>query len=498
FVGDQIVMRDDYVAVHGSVTFGLAVLVGGVLASRVVRLYRRVEASPRGRRALVGLAAFGAFGVLFPPPDRLRVELYRDPCTFAPWVLASSIWRAPQPAPGTPAPTSPWYGPPSARAEQPPTSPPLVTKPPVVVLVTIDATRAEAVLDPKNERHFPLLSRLRATGTTFTNATAPGSQTAVSLSTLFSGKLFTELRWAFYGVGIMRFHYPAEDAAVRFPAILTEHGVHTAAISSVNFQGEDYGVVRGFEDHRVIPKGRQHAYARQIIDPALDVLKHAGDGPTFLYFHLMEPHAPYDRGRRTGTPYERYVSEIGVADRELARVVRLVDQKFADRAVVIVSADHGEAFGEHQTTDHSKTLYQELLHVPLIVRTPDHTKRVVEQRVTLTDLGPTILDIFGLPTPPSFAGQSLVPLLQGRDVTLDRPVLAEGRLRRALIRPDGIKVIDDPRRKIVEVYDLVKDPRELDDVFGLDPRGDAALLALRTFFANNDVRDPSYSPPYKP
>ena len=229
-------------------------------------------------------------------------------------------------------------------------------------------------------------------------------------------------------------------------------------------------------------------------------MRRAHDGPLFLYFHLMEPHAPYDRGKRHGPEYERYLSEIGVADRELSRVVRLVDQKFGDRAVIIVAADHGEAFGEHQTTEHSKTIYQELLHVPLIVRTPDRTARVVEQRVALADLGPTILDIFGVPTPSSFVGESLVPLLEGRDVVLERPILAEGRLRRALIEQNGVKVIDDPRRKTVEAYDLVADPKELRNVFGLDPRADVALVELRTFFRHNELAatDPSYRPPYKP
>jgi choline-sulfatase len=499
FVGAQIFTRDDYVSVHGLVTFGLPLVVGTTLAPRAERLYERLRAGRNGRVALYGLAALAVIGVLFPPPDLLRVELFRDTTTFAPWVLAK-VWRPPSPPTDPPPPSSPWY---ATRGEQPdvaPTTPPLVAKNPVVVMVTIDATRGDAVNDPANAKDLPTISGLRENGIAFLNATSPGSQTAVSLTALFSGKTYTMLDWEYYGVGVMRFGYPASDPAVRFPELLTEHGVRTAAVSSINFQGEEYGVVRGFQDHRVVVHGRQHAMARQVIEPALDILRKAGEGPLFLYFHLMEPHAPYDRGKRTGSDYERYLSEIAVADRELARVVRLVDQKFGDRAVFILAADHGEAFGEHQTKEHSKTLYQEMIHIPLIIRTPEKVKRVVEQRVALADLGPTILDIFGLPTPSRFVGQSLVPILEGKSDKLERPILAEGRLRLTLIEPDGMKVIDDPRRKTVEAYDLVADPNELHDVFGSDPRADGALVELRTFFKNNELaaKRPGYSPPFKP
>ena len=153
--------------------------------------------------------------------------------------------------------------------------------------------------------------------------------------------------------------------------------------------------------------------------------------------------------------------------------------------MVILAADHGEAFGEHQTTQHSKTLYQELVHIPLIIRTPIHRAQEIEDRVTLLDAGPTILDIFGLPTPSQFMGQSLVPFLEHKHPVLERPILAEGRLRRSIVTPDGLKVIDDPRRTVVEAYDLVADPNETTNLWGKDPRADEALLDLRTFFANN-------------
>jgi arylsulfatase A-like enzyme len=303
-----------------------------------------------------------------------------------------------------------------------------------------------------------------------------------------------------HGVGEARFSYPSDDATPRFPQILSDHGVTTVALCSVNFLANDFGVARGFREDRVIPVGRNHAFAQQMIEPLLDRLRRAGNGPLFLYTHLMEPHAPYDRGKvQKGPLHDRYLSEITVADEQIRRVAQLLAQKFADRGVLIISADHGEAFGEHGTWEHTKTLYQELLHVPLLVRGPGIVPRAIDQRVGLVDLGPTILDLFGIGAPGYWEGQSLVPLLAGRDVTLDRPLAAEGRLRHALFFGESLKAIDDPRRKVVEVYDLARDPGETVNLFDTDrAAAEPALAALRAFFTAHTIKKPGYSPVYKP
>jgi arylsulfatase A-like enzyme len=276
--------------------------------------------------------------------------------------------------------------------------------------------------------------------------------------------------------------------------------VGTAAFDSVNFMAGEYGVARGFHEERVVPEGRRHAYGVQVIDALLERLRRVSTEPFFAYTHLMEPHAPYDRGRREGTDWERYLAEIAVADREIGRVQNFLEHRFPGRWILLVSADHGEAFGEHGTFQHTKTLYDELLHVPLLASGPGiFQARTVEERVGLIDLGPTILDLFGVPTPATFEGQSLVPLLAGHGAPLTRPLCAEGRLRRALWMPDGMKVIEDLRRATVEAYDVTRDPEELHDLFDSDPdRAGAALATLRAFFAAHAVKRPGYRPPYKP
>lgn len=498
-IGDHLVMPDDFIASHGVVAWIAATLAGASLAPLAERALLALRARRGGRAALAVVGSVAGAGIAAPPFNDVRLQLFRQPCAVAPWALASALWRAPRPRRQVPAPTSRWF---RARAGEPPT-PSARRRPlpenPVVVLITIDATRADAVNDPKNDALFPTLADMKRRGAWFTAASSPASQTAVSLSTAFSGRYFSELRWEMFGVGASRFAYASDDPAPRFPALLSAAGVGTATWVSISFLSAPYGVVRGFKEEQMSTVGRRHASAKPIIDPLLERLRKAGPEPLFLYAHLTEPHEPYDRGRQDGTPWQRYISEIAVADAQLGRIVRMLDTRFPGRGILIVSADHGEAFGEHGTKEHSKTIYEELVRVPLLIRGAGIAPRRVDERVGLIDLGPTILDLFGQPTPAVYQGQSLVPLLVGEQASLDRPILAEGRLRRALYTKDGLKVIADARRKVVEVYDLAKDPGELRNLWDVErERSDRALAELEAFFAAHARRDPGYHPPYKP
>jgi len=165
----------------------------------------------------------------------------------------------------------------------------------------------------------------------------------------------------------------------------------------------------------------------------------------------------------------------------------------------VVLADHGEAFGEHGTTFHSKTLYQELIHVPLIFYGPGIAAKRHDEWVSLIDVAPTLLALYGQAVPPFMMGESLLPSLVGQpQPPRVRPIAAEGRQRRALVLQEGLKAIEDRRHKTIEAYDLVRDPEELVDLVKQDPvRAAEALSALRSFFAQYAAERDGYRPPYK-
>jgi arylsulfatase A-like enzyme len=493
-VANHLLVPDDYPGLHGAIAWTAATLVGATFAPAVlVSLRTNVSL----RRTATILAALGSFGLVVAPPNDVRLELFREPGASAAWLLASTVWSLPE-VPPIEAP-APWFRARTDANETPPSAPPLLATAPVVVLLTIDAVRADVIADPANDALLPNLARMKREGVFFAQARSPGSQTSVSLTTTFSGRYFSELRWARYGTGSTRFTYAAADPSPRFPSLLTHANVLTESFLALNFLTNDFGVVRGFGAEQLVAKGRDHAPGNVVVEPLLRRLRWAGPEPLFLYAHLTEPHSPYDRGKRTeGTAFERYVSEIAVADGLVGRVSQLLEQRFRDRWLLIVTSDHGEAFGEHGTTFHTKTLYEELVRVPLLVRGAGVRHRRIDEPVGLVDLGATVLDLFGQPTPAAWKGQSLVPLLAGRDVRLERPLLAEGRLRRALFLGD-LKIIEDLRRKTVELYDLASDPRELRSIFDAqDPTSREALGLLRAFFDAHALRAEGYAPPYKP
>jgi hypothetical protein len=340
---------------------------------------------------------------------------------------------------------------------------------------------------------------MKREGVRFTNVTAPGSQTAVSLAALFSGLYFSEERWAPYGTGRSRHPYPAGAPSPRFPELLSARGVATVDVPSLLFLRGDYGVARGFREETVLGMSSRGASGEALTRALVDRLERVGDEPTFLFAHYLEPHSPYGVARTPGpgSPFERYLSMVAVADGYLDRLLRRLEERCGERWILFVSADHGEAFGEHGTTEHGKTLYQELLRVPLLAYGPALSAHVVDAPVGLIDLGPTVLDLFGIATPAAMNGESLVPTLSGKAAHLARPLLAEGRLKRALLLPGGVKVVEDLRRKTVEVYDLAIDPHETRNLWDGDPiRSDHALAELRRFFAVHTLTEGGYTLPY--
>src|SRR5690606_29555281 len=122
-------------------------------------------------------------------------------------------------------------------------------------------------------------------------------------------------------------------------------------------------------------------------------------------------------------------------------------------------------------------VYEEQVRVPMIVVGPGVAPRTIDEPVSLIDVGPTVLDLFGEATPGHVMGQSLVPLLAGRDVELSRPIVVDaGRRKQALIGRDGWKVIRNIRQRTTEAYDLGADPGELTNL--VDTRPDEARARL--------------------
>lgn len=473
------VMRDEYEDIHTAILWPAALGMGACL----LPLWPKRFESGSGRKALfITGGTLAALAILVPPPNQVRFELFGAPGAVASFALAQTVW---------PMPTLPGA---DRSVAFPEPSPGPVESPlradPVVVIFGVDAMRGDVIRNAEHDDQLRHISRLRDEGAYFTRALAPGSQTSVTYTSMFTGRYFSQLDWGYYGEGRARRIYAANDPTPRLAELLSASGVRTVSYLSPGFLAGDFGVARGFREERVI--AISHAHARDLMKPLLRALRKHGKGPGLFFTHLMDPHEPYDRGTlATGSAKERYLSELALVDASVGALHALMKQRFSDRGYIVLLADHGEAFGEHHTTFHSKTLYQELIHVPLIFWGPGIVAERHDEWVSLIDVAPTLLSLFGMPVPSELMGESLRASLEGNpQPPRTLPVAAEGRLKRALVLDSGLKAIEGRRHKTIEVYDLDRDPEELDNLVENDPKRAAdALATLRAFFDQHARED---------
>lgn len=379
----------------------------------------------------------------------------------------------------------------------------------IILYYSVDSLRADLLTDAYAGR-FPEFDRLRNDSVWFTRARAPGSQTVYTLTSVMAGTYFSQQfwssRWVAEGKG-SRGLWPHEDPTVRFPTILADAGIPTVQYGQAVWLLNEYGMTRGFSEEQIIaplpgrPSTKGKWSTGDDIMRAIEArLRRHDDGPLFLFFHDLDPHSPFDLGRiKNGSARDKYLSEIKLVDERIGQLRRLLEELgLTHRTILIFSSDHGEGFGEHGTSFHGGNLYDEQLNVPLLILHPHAPHREVDQPVTLIDLGPTILDLMGLSTPPYFMGQSLVPYLAGKTPKLSRPIIAEGRLKQAMVLPNGLKLIRNQREKTFEIYDLNKDPKELDNLYDkMEGQGHVEMQELVRFFQTHQIRKKGYTIPYR-
>jgi arylsulfatase A-like enzyme len=173
---------------------------------------------------------------------------------------------------------------------------------------------------------------------------------------------------------------------------------------------------------------------------------------------------------------------------------------WADRTVVILTADHGEALGDHGMSWHGSELWESLVRVPLVVYVPGVQPRRVAARRSHIDLAPTMLALMGITAPPGeLSGQSLMPEIEGvagaeadRDVYIDMPIGPFNQTRRALISGPGagVKLLHFGGAQY-QLFDLAVDPQERNDLHRDKDRlapMQAALAAFRARLTEIEVK----------
>ena len=352
---------------------------------------------------------------------------------------------------------------------------------PDVLLITLDTTRADRMGFLGSTRGLtPALDALAASGTVFTRAYAQAPITTVSHATILTG-----LYPPFHGVD--DFGAPLSASVPYLPDLLRRGGYRTAAfVASIVLDprtGTAPGFDRGFSTYdagfrlRSAGEDRYQTLERRGAEVARRAVRWIAAGsrsttePFFAWVHLFDPHDPYDPPAALGARFASalYDGEIASVDRAVATLVAAAGAE----TLIVVAADHGEALGDHGETTHGVFLYEESLHVPLVIRFPQRKAAGVRvtTRVRLADIAPTVLESVGAPVPREMQGQTLLPLTGAHAPADDRPVYAETTYPRRAFgwsplvswRSDRFLYVKAPRR---ELYDLAADPGAARDLAG--------------------------------
>jgi arylsulfatase A-like enzyme len=370
-----------------------------------------------------------------------------------------------------------------------------------VLMITVDSLRADMPWAGYPRAIAPAMTAFAETAVVYSRFYSLSSYTAMSLGGLLSGRYPSELaRDGFYFAGY-------DESVVFFPGLLQKAGVRTMSAQAHFYFDQRAGFRRVFDAYEVVAGlGENHQTDENITAPAqLELaLKMLSDksntqGRFFAWFHFLDPHDKYlahagiEWGHATRDLYD---GEVTFTDQHIGKLLDFVAaQEWGARTAVVISADHGEALGEHGRFRHGFELYDVLTHVPLMIRVPGVAPRRVDAARSAIDLAPTILELQGVKPDPAMEGTSLVPELHGaalpaRDVILDLPRTSDSDRRRALIRGD-LKLLALGDDDAFQLYDLQADPHEgKDQQWGRR----AELAAMKEAYATWSAKIPSLCP----
>jgi arylsulfatase A-like enzyme len=355
-----------------------------------------------------------------------------------------------------------------------------------VLLITIDSLRADMPWAGYARPIAPRLASLYARSVAFENAYSTSSFTSKSIPGLLTGRLPSEL----VRTGAFFTRYLSADQFVC--KHLGAEGIPcVGGHAHMYFGPNQSGFETGFQSWKIVP-GITFDYQKDpyvtsdkltplAIGMLTDAGKHAAEPsakPFFAWFHYMDPHDEYIG--HTESPHfgkrlrDLYDEEVFFTDMWIGKLLDFVEsQPWSKKTVIFVTADHGEAFGEHGATRHAHEVWEELVHVPLFVYVPGGKPRVISASRGAADLAPTFVELLGAKNVPALPGTSLVAELRGgapveRDVVVDLPEDEYNERRRAFIH-DRKKLIAFGQDVRFALYDLATDPHENNDLIRAEP-----------------------------
>jgi arylsulfatase A-like enzyme/predicted Zn-dependent protease len=383
---------------------------------------------------------------------------------------------------------------------------------PDVVVITVDTLRADRLgCYGDSSIETPTLDALAAAGVRFEDAASVTPITLPSHASIFTGRYPVAHGVRNNGT------YVLPEGETTLAELLVERGYRTGAFVGAYVLAYRFGLGQGFEQYddrfegpgaisTVAGSPPSERRAAAVTDAALDWVDQLDPNERLLLWaHYFDPHADYDPPAPFDERYpDPYRGEIAYTDREVGRLLDgLRERGRMDDTLVVVVADHGEAFGEHDETKHGLFIYQPTVAIPLLFSWPGRLPEgeSVGGVVSQVDVLPTLLGLMEVEAPVGLHGVDLSRgMREGEGALHDRePILIENLLPRLefgwselwAVRDGPLKTIEAPRS---ELYRLDRDPAEADDLSGDEATTlaeQAALLARRRESVEADALAPA-------
>lgn len=354
-----------------------------------------------------------------------------------------------------------------------------------LIVISIDTLRADHLsIYGSTSLKTPAIDQLAADGVVFERAYSHSPQTLPAHASMLSGRLPFE-------TGVRDDTMVVKTPGRLLPGMLRERGYATAGIVSAHALRQETGIAQGFDffddgmpsySADTAPDERRRD-GRESEESAERWLDKIGTSRAFLFLHLNEPHKPYTAPERF-SQYSPYDAEIAYSDEIVGRLVRyLKSHQLYDRSTIVLLSDHGEGLGDHGEQEHGLFVYEEAIHVPLIIKQQSNAGagRRISDVAQHIDLVPTLLDLVKAPIPGALRGRSLKPLLEGANRLPDRAVYSEAHYGKYHFGWSELTSMTDGRHQYIrapqeEVYDLQSDPAQRNNVAG---EANEARRALR-------------------
>ena len=490
-------LADRYVLPRLYVGFHAAMLVGCLLGAGLVGMAVRSDAEPgiAGRlwaaivaAVVVGCAAWTPRAArLLDRATNLRIALVEHAPLLGRAVAVSARLRAQTPADGDDGAV--------AAAPVGEVRRSLDWSGRDLVLLSIDALRADHVSAYGYARPTtPNIDALAREGAIFEHAYCPTPHTSYSVTSLLTGKYLRPL--LALGLG--------EDSETWAQAV-QRYGWRTAAFYPPAVFFIDENRFERFEKEHL---GFEYAKV-EFADPVLREKQVAAylegappDVPIFLWVHFFEPHEPYVAHPEhpfsggSSADIDAYDSEVAMADEGVGRIARLVRMR-RPNAVFLVTADHGEEFGDHGGRYHGTTVYDEQVRVPMVVVGPGVRKASrIESVVQTIDLMPTALSALGIPRPARLRGRDRGPLMTGAAAAADPGFAYSEADDYSLIATGDDRLVCQRRAAACALFRNGDDPRQHRDLAGESGDRVVALRGmLRTVERDHGRYEASEGPP---